>query len=289
MAFTVKHVFNCTLPDDPAQAAQGEILVSHWNADHQLVGSPDPGPTGATGATGPGAGATGQTGSTGATGAVGNTGNTGAGIAGTTGPTGAVGNTGNTGTNGSNGTTGPTGAAGQTGNTGGIGGTGSTGNTGATGATGSTGPTGSTGSTGPTGSFPALSTGVADKTGTGLCMVVALAAPMATGVPFYWNSSGNVAAANATGVATMPALGLTLFAGATGATGLGLVHGFYRDDSAFSFTVGATAGLVFVGTAAGTLTQSNPSGTDQVTQVFGSAAAAHVLYVKPELSIATHI
>ena len=33
-----KHVFNCGIADDPTAAAAGEVLPSHWNADHDLSG-----------------------------------------------------------------------------------------------------------------------------------------------------------------------------------------------------------------------------------------------------------
>lgn len=108
MAFSVTHTFVDAIPDDPAAAAAGKVLPSHWNADHTLAdiadqtalgnisGSSGPpteipiasliGPTGATGATGP-TGDTGPTGSTGPTGATGATGSTGAtGATGATGP-----------------------------------------------------------------------------------------------------------------------------------------------------------------------------------------------------------
>lgn len=108
MAFSVTHTFVDAIPDDPADAAAGKVLPSHWNANHTLAdiadqtalgnisGSSGPpteipiasliGPTGATGATGP-TGDTGPTGSTGPTGATGATGSTGAtGATGATGP-----------------------------------------------------------------------------------------------------------------------------------------------------------------------------------------------------------
>src|SRR5690349_5525320 len=39
MTITVKHAFNCNIADDPAAAAKGEVLISHWNADHTVTGS----------------------------------------------------------------------------------------------------------------------------------------------------------------------------------------------------------------------------------------------------------
>lgn len=42
------HPFNCTIEDDPAAAAAGEVLPSHWNGDHVIVDGlefPDESPT----------------------------------------------------------------------------------------------------------------------------------------------------------------------------------------------------------------------------------------------------
>jgi hypothetical protein len=65
-----------------------------------------------------------------------------------------------------------------------------------------------------------------------------------------------------------------------------LLYGIYRDDSLFSFaTVG---GAVYLATTAGLLTQTQPSATDQVIQVIGSALATHVLYVNPQADYLTH-
>src|SRR5690348_223214 len=35
---TVTHAFNCNIADDPAAAAKGEVLISHWNAEHVVSG-----------------------------------------------------------------------------------------------------------------------------------------------------------------------------------------------------------------------------------------------------------
>lgn len=130
-----------------------------------------------------------------------------------------------------------------------------------------------------------LQTGIADQSGSGVTIIIALDAPMATGLPFYWVSDGGVNKANANTTATVPAMGVTLFNGATGATGLGLVHGVYRDDSVTYSTVG---GPVYLGASAGTLTQTQPSSTDQVIQVVGVALTSHILYVDPQLDYLTH-
>jgi hypothetical protein len=65
-----------------------------------------------------------------------------------------------------------------------------------------------------------------------------------------------------------------------------LLCGIFRDDTNYSFaTVG---GLVYLATTVGTLTQTQPSATDNVIQVVGIALATHILQVMPNLNYITH-
>lgn len=41
MALVVRHGFSSSIPDDPASQAAGEVLPSHWNADHAVTGTLD--------------------------------------------------------------------------------------------------------------------------------------------------------------------------------------------------------------------------------------------------------
>lgn len=110
MSGSLTHPFVSPGPDIQANVDAGDVLPSHWNANHEQSGA---GLLGATSA-GPVAvlsqaevlaflGGVGATGATGATGAAGATGATGAtvGTTGATGPTGAAGATGPTGATGS--------------------------------------------------------------------------------------------------------------------------------------------------------------------------------------------
>lgn len=277
MALTVTHAKVDTIADDPASAAAGKVLPSDWNAAHIVTGIAD--------------GATGQTGATGATGGTGNTGNTGAGVAG------PAGNTGNTGLTGNTGTTGPTGAAGATGSTGPTGATGTTGPTGAvgntggtggTGATGLTGGTGGTGGTGATGATLVLTETPSDQTATGVTVVLTFGATCATGTALYYTSAGKVDKANATGIATMPCMGIALAAVNNNGTGSVLIGpGIYRDDTNLNFsTIG---GLVYPSdTTAGGFTQTQPSATDHVVQAVGIATATHRMLFFPDYTYLTH-
>ena len=296
MAITVTHAFVNNVPDDPAAAAAGQTLPSHWNAAHQVVGDLPTGATGATGPTGPGGGATGptgptgdvgSTGSTGPTGATGSTGSTGqTGATGSTGPTGQTGSTGSTGATGSTGTTGPTGGQGNTGNTGGTGGTGGTGATGLTGntgATGATGATGGTGTTGPTGTTLVLTEVPSDQSYTGVYVALTYGGSLTPGMPVYYASDGTVKQADANGSGTYPCIGLAMETASSGSH-IVLLHGIYRDDTLFSWTVG---GVIYLSTS-GALTQTQPSATDDVIQVIGIATHADRMYVNPQLDYLTH-
>ena len=198
----------------------------------------------------------------------------------------AIGVTGATGTTGSTGSTGATGGTGSTGATGTQGNTGNTGSTGATGAAGATGATGGTGATGATGTTLQLTRSPSNQTYTGIWVVDTFGVPVTLGQALYFNSNGDWRPANATTNATVPCLGLAMSAGSTGQTGNILLNGIYRDDSNLSF--GATGGVVYVATSAGSLTQTQPSATDQVIQAVGTALAAHIIYFNPGNDYLTH-
>lgn len=38
-ALTINHGFECAVPDDPAAVTAGQVLPSHWNADHTVSGA----------------------------------------------------------------------------------------------------------------------------------------------------------------------------------------------------------------------------------------------------------
>jgi hypothetical protein len=198
----------------------------------------------------------------------------------------AIGVTGATGTTGSTGATGAAGATGSTGPTGAQGNTGNTGGAGATGATGATGGTGGTGATGATGTTLQLTRSPSNQTYTGIWIVDTFGVPVTLGQGLYFNSNGDWRPSNATTTATVPCLGLAMSAGSTGQTGNILLNGIYRDDSNLSF--GATGGIVYVATSAGSLTQTQPSATDQVIQAVGIALAAHIIYFNPGDDYLTH-
>jgi hypothetical protein len=72
------------------------------------------------------------------------------------------------------------------------------------------------------------------------------------------------------------------------ATGLFLIQGIARNDS-WDWTVGGLVFLSTVGTSGNTLTQTVPTGTDNVVQVVGVASRSNEITVSPNLLQVEHV
>lgn len=107
------------------------------------------------------------------------------------------------------------------------------------------------------------------------------------GAPLYVDISGNLVEANATTSATSPCVALAIDTG-TGVKRV-LVHGVLRIDGWGLATGPGTASLVYVSTATGALTQTQPSGTDQVIQPVGWALSSNSIYFAPSMMYLTHL
>lgn len=108
------------------------------------------------------------------------------------------------------------------------------------------------------------------------------------GAPLYMASNGHLITANATTSATSPCVALAMDTG-TGASKRILVHGILRVDS-WNWTTGpGTVGLIYVATTTGTLTQTKPSGTDQVIQPVGWALSDDSIYFAPSMLYLTRV
>ncbi len=175
---------------------------------------------------------------------------------------------------------GPTGPQGATG----------AGSTGATGASGTTGPTGPAGSTGPTGATGPLSFAAAPSSGTtsGITITLTSAETQAVGDVVQVDSSGNAHLAKADVIADASGV----FLAATAVSGSGsntyLVHGVCHLASSPSWTIGGLVYLTTTGTTGNTLTQTAPSGANNVIQIIGVALAADILYFNPCLVQVEH-
>lgn len=106
---------------------------------------------------------------------------------------------------------------------------------------------------------------------------------LALGDPVYIKSDGDAWKADADGTGTYPAVGLAT-AAASASSSVTVMHIGYLMNGSWTWTVG---GIVYLSTASG-LTQTQPSGTDNVIQVLGIAASATVLYINPQLVYLTH-
>jgi hypothetical protein len=122
-----------------------------------------------------------------------------------------------------------------------------------------------------------------DHEATGVIVKITSSGTLARGVPVYIDGSGTVAAADASAVGTMPAIGIntTDLSGGAGEAEI-LISGIFRDDN-YAFTAGAD---VFVGTdpttTAGTnylgITTTAPSGSGDTVQKIGVALTADTVF-----------
>jgi predicted RecA/RadA family phage recombinase len=183
------------------------------------------------------------------------------------------------------GPTGPTGAQGPTGPTGSQGDTGPTGPTGPTGANGPTGPTGPTGATGPTGPSELTPAPGDDHTATGIKCNFTAGENLVFGDVCYLKSDGEMWKADADAIASSGAIALAIATINDGNSGSFLMIGIARDDT-WAWTVG---GIVYLSTDVGAMTQTQPSGTDDVIQVLGVATHADRVFFSPNLVQIEHV
>ena len=157
---------------------------------------------------------------------------------------------------------------------------GPTGPTGATGLNGPTGPTGPTGVTGPTGPSELTAVPASDHTSTGIKCNLYAGEAVAFGNVCYVKSDGKLWKADADAIATSGVIAMCVDETiAENALGSFLMFGIARDDT-WAWTVG---GLIYLSTDVGVMTQTQPSGTDDVIQVLGVATHADRMYFNPNL------
>ena len=107
------------------------------------------------------------------------------------------------------------------------------------------------------------------------------------GCPLYLAADGNWDEADASAIATAPATGLAMETG-TGAGKKVLLFGIMRNDG-WAFTIGpGELSLVFLSPTIGTLTQTVPSGANEVIQAVGFALSDDVLFFNPTLHAIEH-
>jgi hypothetical protein len=122
-----------------------------------------------------------------------------------------------------------------------------------------------------------------NQTASGLVVSMTYADTITIGDLLYFTTTG-VKRADANGVSTYPVMGLALATASSGSNNV-LLHGVYRDDSRYAFTVG---GVVYLSTTAGAETQTQPAAINDVIQVVGIATHADRIYFNPSADYLTH-
>lgn len=127
-----------------------------------------------------------------------------------------------------------------------------------------------------------------DTTASGLIVTAVVDFnPNGIGAPLFMAVNGHLQAADATSSTTAPCVALAMDTG-TGSKRI-LVHGILRVD-AWNWTVGpGSSGLIYASTTTGELTQTPPSGTDEVIQPVGWAISDDAIYFSPSMVYLTHV
>lgn len=137
----------------------------------------------------------------------------------------------------------------------------------------------------PSANSLALTEAPANQSYTGMTVSMIYGESLVPGDLVYFKSDGKVWKADANVVGLYPVMGLALETAASGAH-LVLLHGIYRDDTRYAFTVG---GVVYLSIFAGVETQVQPTDIDNVIQVVGVATHADRIYFNPQLDYITHV
>jgi len=119
-----------------------------------------------------------------------------------------------------------------------------------------------------------------DKTATGIMTTMTYGETVALYELLFMETDGELYLADADTLTTMPAIALALETGGDADTKKVLMTGFVRYDE-WNWTIG---GLLYASTTPGGITQTAPSGTNDVVQIVGIAISADVIYFKPEYS-----
>ena len=114
-----------------------------------------------------------------------------------------------------------------------------------------------------------------DHTATGVVVSIASGESVTAFNAVYIRSDGEVGPADADSADNMPAIGVALESKSDGQATKILISGVLRDDT-YNFTPGAD---LFVGTTAGEITATAPSGSGDTVQKIGVALTADSIYV----------
>jgi hypothetical protein len=123
-----------------------------------------------------------------------------------------------------------------------------------------------------------------DVTATGIKAALTAGENLVFGDVCYIKSDGKAWKADANVAATFPCVVMALATIAANASGSFLLYGIARND-AWAWTVG---GVIYLSTAAGSMTQTQPSATDDVIQALGIGTHADRMLFNPDLIYITH-
>ena len=115
----------------------------------------------------------------------------------------------------------------------------------------------------------------ADHKATGVVVSIASGESVTAFNAVYIRSDGEVGPADADAATSMPAIGVALESKSDGQATKILISGVLRDDT-YNFTPGAD---LFIGTTAGEITATAPSGSGDTVQKIGVALTADSIYV----------
>jgi hypothetical protein len=121
-----------------------------------------------------------------------------------------------------------------------------------------------------------------DHVASGLKITLTAHENVAFGDVCYINASGEAALIDADSIATMTAIVMATATINADASGVFLMMGIARDDS-WAWTVGGTIYGTVTGTSGNTLSQTMPTGTDDVVQILGVATHADRMFFNPQL------
>lgn len=136
--------------------------------------------------------------------------------------------------------------------------------------------------TGDQTSLPVTAAPAADVTGDGIKITLTAAQALAFGDVCYIASTGKATLVDADAIATASGVVMALGTIAQDAAGSFLVLGVARND-AWNWTVGGLIYITVTGTSGNTLSQTAPTGTDDVVQIVGVATHADRMLFMPNL------
>jgi hypothetical protein len=123
----------------------------------------------------------------------------------------------------------------------------------------------------------------ANQTADGVKTTLIANESQAFGDAVFINSAGKAQLGDADAIATASCVAFCLGSVSADATGSYLLLGVARNDS-WAWTVGGLIFLSTTGTTGNTLTQTSPSGEDDVIQVLGVATHADRIFFNPQLA-----